>query len=99
MPSTSPRRSDQAAPGFHIRAVRIGAGCERDYDEAEWRDAVVFVRRGEVELECIGGTRCRFARGDILWLAGLPLRALHSRRGPVVLVAVSRAATTTFDRL
>jgi hypothetical protein len=97
MPLTSPRRSDEAARGFRIRAVRIRAGCERSYDEAEWRDAVVFVRRGEVELECVGGTRRRFERGDVLWLAGLPLRALHSRRGPVVLVAVSRSVTR-FDR-
>jgi hypothetical protein len=91
MPSAFPRRSDGAPPGFEIRAVTIEPGCERDYDETDWRDAVVFVWRGEIELESLTGVRCRFDRGDVLWLAGLPLRALHSPRGPALLVAVSRS--------
>ena len=47
--------------------------------------------RARIELECRGGRRRGFRRGDVLWLIGLPLRALHNR-GPVptVLVAVSR---------
>jgi hypothetical protein len=92
MPSAFPRSSDGAPPGFEIRAVTIGAGCERGYDETEWRDAVVYVWRGEIELESLTGVRCRFERGDVLWLAGLPLRALHGCRDPVLLVAVSRSS-------
>jgi hypothetical protein len=91
MRSAFPRSSDRALPGFEIRAVTIEPGCERGYDESEWRDAVVYVWRGEVELESLAGVRCRFEPGDVLWLAGLPLRALHSRRGPVLLVTVCRS--------
>jgi hypothetical protein len=76
---------------FVLRAVAFAPGCERVYDEAEWRDAIVSVTCGEIELECVGGTRHRFRRGDVLWLAGLPLRALRNRGAePALLVTVSR---------
>ncbi|MBA2533395.1 MAG: hypothetical protein H0V21_00120 [Rubrobacter sp.] len=55
------------------------------------RGALVVVERGEIELECERGTRRRFGRGSVLWVSGLPLRALrNSGRGPALLVAVSR---------
>jgi hypothetical protein len=76
--------------GFEIRAVTIGPVGERVYDEAEWRDALVFVSRGEIELECLSGNSCRVEQGDVLWLVGLPLRVLRNRAGePALLVAVS----------
>jgi hypothetical protein len=77
--------------GFEVRAVGVEPGGHRIYHEAEWSDALVVVSCGEIELECLGGTRHRFGRGDLLWLAGLPLRALHNPgREPALLVAVSR---------
>ena len=52
---------------------------------------LVFVRRGEIELETLAGRRCRLRRGDVLWLAGLPLRVLRNRgTEPALLVTVSR---------
>ena len=78
---------------FRARAVTLPPGGTRPYDEADWRGALVVVSRGEVELECLGGARRRVARGDVLWLTGLPLRALHARGpGPAVLLAISRRA-------
>jgi hypothetical protein len=78
-------------PGFQLRAVAVAPGCARAYDATEWRDAIVVVQHGEVELDCLDGSRLRFSRGEALWLAGLPLRALENRGpDPVVLVAVSR---------
>jgi hypothetical protein len=78
-------------PAFERRVVTIPAGSERAFDEREWRDAIVVVERGEVELECSGGSYRQFGRGDVLWLSGLPLRALRNRgREPAWLVAVSR---------
>ena|SRR5947209_7007088 len=72
-------------------------GTTRPYEEAEWRDALVVVRRGEIELECLAGGRHAFREGDILFLSGLSLRALHNRgAGPAVLVAVSRARPDEF---
>lgn len=77
--------------GFEVRAVGVEPGGHRIYHKAEWSDAIVVVRHGEIELECLSGTRHRFRRGDLLWLGGLPLRALHNRgREPAVLIAVSR---------
>jgi hypothetical protein len=80
-----------APPGFAVRAVPVEAGCERAYDEAEWRDAIVVVARGEIELECLGGDCARFDSGSVLWLVGLPLRTLRACGAePALLVAVSR---------
>lgn len=80
-----------APPGFEIRAVTIGPRGERAYDDAEWRDALVFVVRGEVELEWLSGSCCCVVRGDVLSLMGLRLRRLRNRRlEPARLIAVSR---------
>lgn len=45
---------------------------------SEWRDAIVLVRRGRVDVACLDGTVLRFGEGDLLWLAGLPVRALNN---------------------
>jgi hypothetical protein len=80
-----------APPGFAVRAVAVEVGCERAYDESEWLDAIVVVARGEIELECLSGDCARFDCGSVLWLIGLPLRALRaSGAEPALLVAVSR---------
>jgi hypothetical protein len=78
-------------PAFECRAVAFEPGGVRIYNEAEWRDAIVVVGSGEIELEALSGNRERFQCGDVLCFAGLPLRSLHNR-GPerAVLVSVSR---------
>jgi quercetin dioxygenase-like cupin family protein len=83
--------ADGGRPAFVWRAVAVAPGSRRPYDEAEWRDAIVSVTRGEIELECTSGARQRVRTGDVLWLAGLPLRALHNHGAePALLVAVTR---------
>jgi hypothetical protein len=78
-------------PVFELRVFTVAPGCARPYAELDWRDALVVVARGEIELETLGCARWRFGRGDLLWLTGLPLRALHNRGAePARLVAVSR---------
>jgi hypothetical protein len=77
---------------FARREVVLASGARRAYDAAEWEDALVIVKRGELDIECRAGGRMRFVAGDMLWLTGLPLLALHNRGlEPAVLVAVSRA--------
>ena len=77
-------------PAFERRTLTIAPGTARPAADADWPDAIVLVSRGAVELVCAGGSVRRFACGDLIWLRGLPLRALRNR-GPVdtVLVAVS----------
>ena len=76
---------------FVRREVVVEPGDERPYDPEEWRDALVIVKRGEVAVECRSGGVIHFVGGDMLWLTGLPLRALRNEgTEPVVLVAVSR---------
>ena len=90
-----------ALAGFDIRRIVVAPGSERPYDEAEWADTLVVVEAGTLELESRSGNRCGFGRGDVLWLIGLPLRALRNRGAvPTVLVAVTRlrtARTAPFD--
>jgi hypothetical protein len=79
-------------PWARARLVALAPGEERAYTEAEWRGALVVVERGTIELECVVGRRWRFEQGAVLWLAGLPLRALRNAgSGPALLSAVSRA--------
>ena len=75
---------------FEVAFVPIPPGGRRDYDPAEWRAALVVVEHGELELECQAGGRRRFASGAVLWLTGLPLRALHNPGSDLVLLASVR---------
>lgn len=68
-------------PGFEYRAVTVEPGGDRIYHRGEWRDALVLITSGEIELECLDGSRKRLAQGDVFWLVGLPLRRIHNR-GP-----------------
>jgi hypothetical protein len=78
-------------PAFRLRAIAVAPGRARAFDDTEWRDALVVVERGEIELEFLTAGRRRYGRGDVLWLNGLSLRALHNRGlEPAVLVAVRR---------
>lgn len=79
------------APWFERRVITVAPGQARRYAKADWRDALVVVARGEIELEPTRGCPCRFVRGDVLWFEDLPLRAVHNRGAEqAVLIAISR---------
>jgi hypothetical protein len=81
---------------FAVRVVEVAPGEARVYDEEEWRDAIVLVRRGEIALRGASGASRSFRRGDLLWLERVPLAALHNPGGePAVLLAIARANTLT----
>jgi quercetin dioxygenase-like cupin family protein len=81
-------------PSFRSRTVTIRPGATRPYEEAEWRDALVVVENGVVVVECHAGGRRTFGTGEVLWLTGMGVRALHNEgQESVVLVAVSRRVT------
>src|SRR4051794_847073 len=78
-------------PSFVVRMVTIPAGTSLDFDELAWRDAIVVLEAGALEVECVRGGRRGFDVGAMMWLAGLELKALHSTgTEAVVLTAVSR---------
>ena len=85
------RRPTCVTSQFDIRTVAVEPGDTLRYDEADWRDALVVVRCGEIVLETLCGRSWFFQRGDVLWLADLPLASLHNRGAePAVLVATKR---------
>jgi hypothetical protein len=89
----------EVPPPFEMQTIGVLPGGVRAYEEAEWRGALVVVERGVIELEGIRGGRRRFEAGAVLWLSGLPLRALHnSGSEPAVLVAVTRRPSTVRSR-
>ncbi|GAA5134450.1 hypothetical protein [Pseudonocardia adelaidensis] len=78
-------------PSFRSRTVTIRPGGARPYVEEEWRDALVVVECGAVVVECHAGGRRSFGTGDVLWLTGMGVRAVHNEgEESAVLVAVSR---------
>jgi quercetin dioxygenase-like cupin family protein len=81
----------QLSSSFVKQVVTLEPGTSRPYLAHEWRDALVVVEAGEVQLECEDGGRRRFAAGAVMWLVGLGLLALHNEGAePAILVAVSR---------
>ena len=86
-----PFEHGRVTPRFRVRAVTVSAGRSHPFEPAEWEDALVLVKRGELWLETRAGERWRFCAGDILALADLPLKALQNP-GPAdtLLLAVSR---------
>jgi hypothetical protein len=74
-----------------VRMVSIRAYGELAYEPSAWTGALVVVEAGEVELECHSGDCARFGEGAVLFLEGLPLRAVRNTgRGPALLSAASR---------
>ena len=85
----------EVPPGFECRAVSVEPGGDRIYHEGEWRDALILIAQGEVELEWRDGRRHRLPNGAVFWLAGLRLRRIHNRgTEEAQLVAISRCANT-----
>jgi FAD/FMN-containing dehydrogenase len=86
--------------GRFVRHVaEIAPGQARPIDEPWWDDALVLVEAGEVELECRGGGRATFVRGDVLFVVGLEARSLRNRgTSPAVVAAVGRAGPSDDSR-
>jgi len=78
-------------PEFTLRVVTVLPGRPYAYQVAEWRECLVVVESGELELEHIDSSRHRFGPGSLLAMDSMPLRWLHAAGpGPVLLSAVSR---------
>jgi len=77
---------------FRRRVVDLAPGEELDIDADRWRDALVVLESGEVELECAAGKRSRFAAGAVLCLLP-PVCILRNRNSEAArLITFSRRA-------
>jgi hypothetical protein len=84
---------DRVPQRFERRVLAIEPGVEVPFVAADWRDAIVLVQGGALELDCQAGGCRRFEAGAVLCLDGLALRLLRNP-GPAAIrvVAVSRRA-------
>jgi hypothetical protein len=85
---------DGPLPGaFERRIVVIGPGDTRVTHQAEWRDAIVVVAQGRVDVVGVGGTRHSFGHGDVITLDRVPVRRLCNHGSePAVLMVLRRRA-------
>jgi quercetin dioxygenase-like cupin family protein len=75
---------------FRRRVVELAPGEGLEIDADRWRDALVLLESGEVELECAAGERSRFAAGAVLCLPP-PVRFLRNNGSePARLITISR---------
>jgi hypothetical protein len=76
---------------FAVREIALAPGVTRPFRAREWRDVLVMVRAGQIELEGAAGAVARFGAGDVLCLVAARLGALHNRGPqPALLLAISR---------
>lgn len=76
---------------FDFRHIALASGFERPCGQDEWKDTLVVVERGAVDLVCANGAWARFERGDVLCLCRVSLLLLRNPgRDAAVLSAVSR---------
>ena len=84
LPRPDPRR-------FATRRLRLPPGDMLGFRPAYWRDALVVVESGQLDLIWRDGDRHHFGAGAVLWLDGLPVTLLRNP-GPLeaVIIAVCR---------
>jgi hypothetical protein len=79
---------------FRRQVVELAPDEQLHIDPDAWRDAIVFVETGEIELECCAGECRRFATGAVLCLAP-PLSMLRNCGADRArLIAISRRTRT-----
>lgn len=86
----TPPLSSHPGSGFLRRTIHLEPGACRPYLAAEWQDCLVVVESGEVDLETTSGLRHTCRGGDMLWLAGLPLRCLANHGSTTVVITTVR---------
>jgi hypothetical protein len=75
---------------FRRRVVELAPGEKLDFEGDRWRDALVLLESGEVEVQCAAGDRSSFAAGAVLCFRP-PARFLrNSGSESARLIAISR---------
>jgi quercetin dioxygenase-like cupin family protein len=75
---------------FFRRVIELAPDQELSSGLAEWRDAIVFLTEGEIELVCVEGERRRFPRGAMLCVTPKVRLLRNSGVEPARLIVISR---------
>ena len=75
---------------FSRRTVELSGGEELLVAAHAWRDTIVFLEAGEIELECAAGGRRRFGAGAVLCVLPTVRVVRHVGSAPARLIAVAR---------
>jgi quercetin dioxygenase-like cupin family protein len=77
--------------GYQIRLLILEPGTEVAYEPATWRDSLVEVECGQVELHLRDKRRIRVRTGEVLWLSGLGVLSISNPSGsPAALTGLAR---------
>jgi hypothetical protein len=84
-----PEQLARTSEDFVRREIELGPAQELSSSLAAWRDAVVFLTEGEIELVCVAGERRRFTRGSVLCFAPTVrgLRNCGAQRARLIAIA------------
>jgi hypothetical protein len=63
---------------YDRRVVTIPPRTSLPFQPLSWRDALVVVARGAVEIETESGQRQLFGNGALIWLDRIPVRLLRN---------------------
>ena len=85
-----PEQLARDSADFFRRVVELEPGQEISRGPGAWRDAIIFLTDGEVELECVSGHRLRFGAGAVLCLTPSAWLLRNSGAEPARLIAISR---------
>lgn len=81
------------ALGHDVGCLRFSAAESRSIDADEWRDALVLLQEGTLEVRCSAGETARFVPGSVLCLDRVPGGSVSAGAdGAVVLVKRRRTA-------
>ena len=75
---------------FRRRVVDLAPDEELPIGAGAWRDAIVFLKNGEVEVECNAGECRRFEAGAVLCLVPPVSLLRNCGRDRAQLIAISR---------
>lgn len=71
-------------------AVVLEAGESMPFRADDWRDAMVIVQSGSLEVRCSSGRTAAFGRGSVVCFQDVSLAALGAADEDVVLLVVRR---------
>ncbi len=78
--------------GFRRSVIRLAPGAFLSCSDPSWRDALLVLGQGEIEVRTPDGSTGRFSTGAVIAVADIPLSVVHAvGLEPAVLAAVRQS--------